>query len=273
MSCSEAFHCPHLPTGDCAHLLTGQHHWWSCCLVGGWGTPQGPAPHRALPGNSFLAFRLSTEPAWTACSSMGLLQPGTDGKPAPFEVSWCGSEDKYALRWAVGMEENQGSPASPDLRKWVLLAEQRAGSQLAVGGIPPKRLWSTCGWKVAEPKPGGDGATAGSCRSACWAFAGSHMEVCVISFPRKMMQARTSSLGGPAHLWGGLQHQKTSLWRAPWCCPHWWCRGFDGVGNTLETRPILLLGYRGSEEPLMTVASWLDHLDSIFILLYSQHKS
>lgn len=34
-------------------------------------------------GKSFLAFKLSAELVWTACSTMGLLPTGVDGKPAP----------------------------------------------------------------------------------------------------------------------------------------------------------------------------------------------
>lgn len=52
--------------------------------LGGAGRPLSCTPTvPLLPGNSFLAFRLSREPVWTACSTMGLLPTGMDGKPAP----------------------------------------------------------------------------------------------------------------------------------------------------------------------------------------------
>lgn len=52
--------------------------------LGGAGRPLSCTPTVPLPpGNSFLAFRLSREPVWTACSTMGLLPTGMDGKPAP----------------------------------------------------------------------------------------------------------------------------------------------------------------------------------------------
>lgn len=52
-------------------------------LLGGAGRPLSCTPTLPLPGPSFLAFRLSREPVWTACSTMGLLPTGTEGKPAP----------------------------------------------------------------------------------------------------------------------------------------------------------------------------------------------
>lgn len=52
-------------------------------LPGGVGRPLSCIPTVPLPGDGFLAFRLSREPVWTACSTMGLLPTGADGKPAP----------------------------------------------------------------------------------------------------------------------------------------------------------------------------------------------
>lgn len=52
-------------------------------VPGGVGRPLSCIPTVPLPGDGFLAFRLSREPVWTACSTMGLLPTGADGKPAP----------------------------------------------------------------------------------------------------------------------------------------------------------------------------------------------
>ena len=53
-------------------------------LLGGAARPLSCTPTAPLLlGKSFLVFRLSREPVWTACSTMGLLPAGTDGKAAP----------------------------------------------------------------------------------------------------------------------------------------------------------------------------------------------
>ena len=52
-------------------------------VLGGAGRPLSCMPTVPLPGNSFLEFKLSRDPVWTACSTMGLLLTETDGKLAP----------------------------------------------------------------------------------------------------------------------------------------------------------------------------------------------
>ena len=172
--------------------------------LGGAGRPLSCMPTEPSPGNSFLEFKLSRDPGWMACPTMGLLPTETDGKLAP--------KPKEA---------------------GILLATQGAGHQLAVGWHPlegaVRHLWLEGG---AHPEPREDWRTAGSWGSLWWAFGGLHTIISLRSLPRKMVYSSISSLGGQAFLWDGPQYQRTSLWQAPqWRCPCRWCRGCPCSGS------------------------------------------
>ena len=100
--------------------------------AGGAGHLMSCMPMVPSPGNSFLEFKLSRDPVWTACSTMGLLPTETDGNlaPKPKEAS-------------------------------ILLAKQGAAHQLAVGWLPSEEAVRHLEGG-AQPKPREDRRTAGS---------------------------------------------------------------------------------------------------------------